>query len=163
MATPEQLTDALNNLIESITHHSMGSFFHFAKARELSPAQMGTLMRLAHGGMRGIMRIGGDMNMTGAAASQMIDRLVQAGLVERCETPDDRRSKQMRLTPLGESTVRECKRSRGSWLSELAARLEPREAELVGEALRILETRMNEMDGAVPDSNCWTDKEKMTR
>jgi hypothetical protein len=69
----------------------------------------------------------------------------------------------MRLTPLGETTVRECRESRGFWLSELAARLEPGEAELVGEALRILGTRMNELERAVPDSHCWADKEKRER
>jgi DNA-binding MarR family transcriptional regulator len=88
---------------------------------------------------------------------------VQQGFVERRETPEDRRSKQISLTALGEKTVKECRESRELWLSELAARLNAEEAELTIGALKILSAKMSALDEAVPDPFGAAKKESRQR
>jgi DNA-binding MarR family transcriptional regulator len=63
--------------------------------------------------------IGGLLGVTNAGASQMVDRLVQNGLVERSEDPFDRRVKQLKLTERGRLIVQESIEVRRRWLEEL--------------------------------------------
>ena len=55
-------------------------------------------MRLHYGGGCGVNDIGKGFGVSGAAVSQMVERLVQAGLVARVEDPDDRRALVLRFT-----------------------------------------------------------------
>jgi DNA-binding MarR family transcriptional regulator len=43
--------------------------------------------------------------LTTGGATRLVDRMETAGLVTRAESPDDRRGKLVRLTPLGEETA----------------------------------------------------------
>ncbi|WP_280883102.1 MarR family winged helix-turn-helix transcriptional regulator [Streptomyces pseudovenezuelae] len=43
--------------------------------------------------------------LTTGGATRLVDRMVTAGLVARADSPDDRRGKLVRLTPLGEETT----------------------------------------------------------
>ncbi len=65
----------------------------------LSMPQIYTLMYLYHEGEVRISDIGVLMDVGKAAASQLIERLVQQGLVERVEDENDRRAKKIRLLP----------------------------------------------------------------
>jgi DNA-binding MarR family transcriptional regulator len=148
MNTTGPLADALKGLADTFNRRAMRGFFYYAKENDLSLSQMGMLIRLSHGGPLGVMRIGGDMSMTGAAASQMVERLVQQGLVARSENPEDRRAHPITLTARGESAVRECKEWQYRWVESLAAGLEPGDAAPVTEALGILARQMQKLDEA---------------
>ena len=63
----------------------------------LSMPQIYTLMYLYHEGEARISDIGVLMDVGKAAASQLVDRLVQQGLVERVEDESDRRRQKIRL------------------------------------------------------------------
>jgi DNA-binding MarR family transcriptional regulator len=78
------------------------------------------------------------MFVTSAAASQMVDRLVQAGVVERVEDESDRRAKRLCLTPRGARVLDDFGRERQAWIVALAKRLSPEESEIVQSALRIV-------------------------
>ncbi|MBK3578575.1 MarR family transcriptional regulator [Streptomyces sp. MBT65] len=43
--------------------------------------------------------------LTTGGATRLVDRMVAAGLVARTDSPEDRRAKLVRLTPLGEETA----------------------------------------------------------
>ncbi|WP_333737541.1 MarR family winged helix-turn-helix transcriptional regulator [Streptomyces sp. IBSBF 2806] len=43
--------------------------------------------------------------LTTGGATRLVDRMAAAGLVSRADSPDDRRAKLVRLTPLGEETA----------------------------------------------------------
>lgn len=49
------------------------------------------------------------LNLALATTSQIVDQLVQDGLVERSEAPYDRRQKVVSLTPAGERLVAEAR------------------------------------------------------
>lgn len=117
---------------------SMRDFKRFMDENGLSPSQVSALMRLHHRGSCGVSQIGEDTGITSAAASQMMERLFQMGLIERAESPEDRRAKQLTLTPKGHSLVQEGIKVRLSWIEKLVFGLTPEQQEQIGEALMAL-------------------------
>ena len=71
-------------------------------------------------------------------ASQIIERLVQGGLVQRSETPDDRRVRLVHLTAAGRQVVAESIQAQQGWLEPLLAALTDEQRAAVGQALRML-------------------------
>ncbi len=120
---------------------SMGTFLQFAKEQGLSVPQIGALFHINSRGFCGVTDIGDDLGVTSAAASQMLERLVQNGLVERREDPDDRRAKRIVLTERGHQVVRGSMEARQRWFTALAERLSPDERDLAITALRTLVAR----------------------
>lgn len=132
------LIQTLHDWQHLVMRRSMRNLLVFAKERNYSVAQLNTLFRLYHRGECGISDLGEEMGVSSAAASQLLDRLVQQGLATRQEDPQDRRNKRLALTPAGESLVQDSLAAHQGWLDNLAARLTPAEQEQVNAALRLL-------------------------
>ena len=139
------LTSTFLAWIELFMHRSMRSFVRYARGRGLSMSQMATLFQISHRGRLAVSDIGESLGVTNAAASQLLDRLVQQELVLRSENPQDRREKQLVLTELGRQVLLESARSRQVWLERLAATLTPEEQATVSEALEILMAHINQL------------------
>ena len=73
-----------------------------------------------------------------AAASQLVEKLVQSELIERMEAPNDRRAKQLSLSKKGAKLVEQGIEERHRWMDELAGDISAEESGLVVEALEIL-------------------------
>ncbi len=131
--------------IELFMHRSMRSFVRYARQRGLSMSQMATLFQISHRDKLAVSDIGGDLGVSNAAASQLLDRLVQQGLVLRYENPQDRREKQLVLTDLGRQVLLESGRTRLAWLEALAATLTLEEQVKIIEALNILMEHTNQL------------------
>ena len=123
MSSSKQFSEALHEWADVFLHRSMRDFARFMKAAGLSMPQTNTLMRLYYQGSCGISDIGSQLGVTNAAASQMVERLVQQGLIERAEHPDDRRAKQLTLTPKGRDFIQDGIETRRRWMEELATAL----------------------------------------
>lgn len=117
---------------------SMHDFISFSKESGLSLPQINTLFHLYHGSRFGVSDIGELLGVTNAAASQMIDRLVQNGLIERSEDPIDRRVKQLKLTGDGRAIVEERIEVRRRWMEQLTKALTDSEQESIISALILL-------------------------
>jgi DNA-binding MarR family transcriptional regulator len=135
--------------IELFMHRSMRSFVRFAREHGFSMSQIMALFQISHRGQLVISDIGDDLGVTNAAASQMLDRLVQQGFVLRSENPQDRREKQLVLTDLGRQVLLDSARTRQAWLERLAATLTPEEQKKVAEGLEILIDHMNQLPDEV--------------
>jgi len=90
---------------------------------QLSMAQLKALFVLANG-PRSVSEVGEALGTGKAAASLLVDRLVQVGLVHRTEDPLDRRRTLVHLTAEGDESVRQLweggrERYRG-WLDRLS-------------------------------------------
>lgn len=119
-------------------HRSMGDFVCFAKAHGLSMSQMGALFHLSRRESTGVSDIGDNLGVTSAAVSQMLERLVQQGLILRGEDPSDRRSKRITLTEKGQEFIHSITEARHRWFASLAGTMSARERAVVVEGLRIL-------------------------
>lgn len=135
----------LRDWIDIFMRRSMKNFILFTKENGLSMSQIGALFRI-HKGSGGVSDIGDELGVTSAAASQMLERLVQQDLILRTEDPHDRRVKQIVLTDKGRQTILEVLHARQDWLVNLAATLSPAEKEQVGTALNILVEKANQLD-----------------
>lgn len=126
--------------------YSMRGFMLYAKQNNYSVPQLNVLFRLQHKGSCGVSELADEMGVTAAAASQLLERLVQQGLVQRSEDPLDRRNRRMTLTEAGQQVVQESVAARQSWLDRLPALLSETEQEQVATALRILIERAETLD-----------------
>jgi DNA-binding MarR family transcriptional regulator len=84
---------------EIFMQRSMRGMMGSMKQSGLSMPQIYTLLYLYHEGEVRISDIAALMEVGKAAASQLVERLVQQGLVERIEDKHDRRAKKIRLLP----------------------------------------------------------------
>ena len=75
-------------------------FMQFMRQTGLSMPQIHALLHIFHSpnGECGLSEISNLTDASKPAASQLVERLVQQGLVERTENPLDRRNKNVRLT-----------------------------------------------------------------
>ena len=101
-------------------------------------SHLGAIFHMHRAGSCGVTEIGEHLGVSSAAASQMLERLVQQDLVLRTEDPDDRRVKRIVLTEKGQAILDEGLRARQSWLNDVAATLSDSEMETITSALKIL-------------------------
>jgi MarR family transcriptional regulator, organic hydroperoxide resistance regulator len=120
-------------------------FGPFIKASGLSMPQFFLLMHLHRREQCGISDLSEQMDVTAAATSQLVDKLVQAGLLVRVEDPNDRRAKQVSLSPAGKALVEKGIMERFRWVEEIAARLTEEEQAQVSAALTILTEAAREL------------------
>jgi len=125
---------------------SMRDFMGYARERGLSMSQLGALFQIRRRGSSGVTDLGDDLGVTSSAASQMLERLVQQGLILRSEDPSDRRVKQIVLTEKGIQVLQESIRARQGWLSDLGETLSDSEKEDVIAALNILIDKANHLN-----------------
>jgi|LGVF01.1.fsa_nt_gb DNA-binding MarR family transcriptional regulator len=119
MTQTNDLHQALLDLVHISMRRTMHEFTRWMNRSSLSNSQLGALMRLYYHGDCPISNIGDNLGITAAAASQMVDRLVQNGLLQRDEDPDDRRVKRVTLTTKGNALVQEGVEARLKWLRDI--------------------------------------------
>ncbi len=137
----------LHEWMAAFMRHSMHSMILYMKQNDLSMSQIGALFQVQRG-RSNVSDLGEGLGITIAAASQMLERLVQLGLVRRTEDPQDRRAKKLVLTDRGCRVIEESVQARQGWASELVSSLSPDEKEQVAAAVRLMVDKINLMDHA---------------
>jgi DNA-binding MarR family transcriptional regulator len=146
-----QFTQAIRSWMDVFMHRSMRGWGLFAKSTGLSMPQFSVLMQLHHKGACGMSEISEQFEVTPAAASQLVDKLVQSGLIKREEDPSDRRAKVLDITDKGRTLIQQGIEERYRWVDELAGRLTVDERAQVSEALNIM-TRAAQESATSPTS-----------
>ncbi len=138
--------DVLRQWTEVFMGRSMRDFSAFMRNSGLSMPQVSALYRLYYRGQCGVTDIADHLDVSSAAASQMIERLVQQGLLERSEDPNDRRAKQIALSPAGRELMEESIEARVRWMAELTTVLSPEEQDTIVAALDALTSAAIRLD-----------------
>ena len=138
MPNTDPFISALHRWMEVSMHHSMHNFFRFTRDNGLSMSQIGALFHLHRMGCTGVTDLGDHLGVSSAAASQMLERLVQQGLILRSEDPNDRRVKQIVLTDKGCGILEGSIRARQVWLNDLGETLPDSAKEQIVTALNLL-------------------------
>ncbi len=133
-------TDVIREWSEVFMQRSMHDFRKFMEETGLSFSQINILMRLLHRGNTGVSEVGSQLGVTNAAASQAVDRLVQLGLIERTEDPEDRRAKKLALTPKGRTLIEKGIEVRSRWVEGITDALTPEQQGMIISALTLLTT-----------------------
>ena len=121
MTKSVQFTQAIRTWMDVFMHRSMRGWGLFAKSTGLSMPQFSILMQLHHKGACGMSEISDRFEVTPAAASQLVDKLVQGGYIVREEDPNDRRAKLLNLTGSGRDLIQQGIEERYRWMEQLAS------------------------------------------
>jgi MarR family transcriptional regulator, organic hydroperoxide resistance regulator len=139
MTNSLQLKTALRRWMEINMTRSMHDWTAYVKSNGLSMPQFRLLMQLYYQGTAcGISQISDDMAITNPAASQLVEKLVQTGLLDRAEDPNDRRAKMVTISEKGREFVRDGIEQRYLWIDELTETLNEPERKSIAQALTVL-------------------------
>lgn len=141
-----QFSQITRQWMDIFMHRSMRGWSHFAKRTGLSMPQISILMQLHHKGPCGMSEVSERFDITAAAASQLVDKLVQGELIERAEDIHDRRAKKLSLSKKGASFIEKGFDERYAWMNDLAEKLSAEERTKVAEALTILTQATQNME-----------------
>jgi DNA-binding MarR family transcriptional regulator len=137
MHSDDSFVSILRTWIEVFMRRSMHNFLRYSKESGLSMSQIGALFHI-HRESLGVSGLGDHLGISKAAASQMLERLVQQKLILRTEDPQDRRSKRIVLTEKGCRTLHKSMDARQEWLNDLATTFSTSEKEQIISVLNIL-------------------------
>jgi DNA-binding MarR family transcriptional regulator len=135
---PDDFYTEMLKWFATFAKRSLEDFHRFTHDAGLTMPQMNVLMRLYYRGPSPMTGLLDTMLSTKAAVSQMVERLVQQGLVERTEVPGDRRARQVGLTPKGRQMIEDSIAARQQWLDELGQNLTAPQKTEIARALHIL-------------------------
>lgn len=133
----------LKEWTEISMRHSMRNFIRYARESGLSMSNLGAIFHIHRIGSCGVTELGDHLGVTSAAASQMLERLVQQELILRTEDPDDRRVKQIALTDKGHRILEEGIQARQGWMYDLAQSLSDSDKETIMVGLNLLIEKVN--------------------
>jgi DNA-binding MarR family transcriptional regulator len=86
------------------------------------------------------------LEITAAAASQAVEKLVQGGFLDRAEDPSDRRAKQVTLSAKGSELIEKSIAERFRWVDKMVETLNADERGKVAETLKILTEKTKEIE-----------------
>lgn len=139
--------DDLNKLLhiwaENAMRRSIWAFFRFNQERNLSTTQINSLFFICRHTSSSINDLAKHWGVTKAAASQIVDKLVEQGWIDRKENPNDRRSRNLTITPAGKELTEEARKFRHSWIDSFVASLNPEEIALVTPAFEVLNQKLS--------------------
>jgi DNA-binding MarR family transcriptional regulator len=146
MVSSPQFIQIIREFLDIAMHYSMHASAHFTKAMGLSMPQFSILMQLHYRGVCGMSEVSERFEITPAAASQLVEKLVQSGLIHREEDPHDRRAKSLNLTDKGRKLIRQGIEERYRWVDQLAGNLTAEERVKISEALHIMTQAAQELE-----------------
>ncbi|GHF37276.1 DNA-binding MarR family transcriptional regulator [Deinococcus metalli] len=146
----QRLGRQMKQLHRYVSSHMMKAMQDQLQGDDLSFSQVTALHQLrAHAALS----IGGLADLTGLslpAASHLTDRLVQRGLAERRENPDDRRAKTLALTPAGHTFLDDMDRRINETYQQVFARVGHALIEAAADNLEAVLTELRAQDPAPP-------------
>ena len=138
MTEPVQFSQTVRQWMDTFVHRSMRDSARYIKASGFSMPQFFLLMQVYRREHCGISDLSEQLEITNAATSQLVDKLVQADLLLRTEDPNDRRAKQVALSSKGREFIAQGIQERYRWMEALEQNLTSEEKIKVAEALEIL-------------------------
>lgn len=133
-------------LLDIFMGHSMRGWSNFVKSKSLSMPQFSILMQLYYRGAFSVSDISDRFGISVPAASQLVEKLVQAGYLERAEDPNDRRARLLPLSSKGKKLIEQGFKRRYQWMDELLSGLTAEERDHVVDALTVLTKRAKEIE-----------------
>lgn len=135
--TPDQVASAILETIPR-SMRAIREQMRSGRAAGVTVAQFRLLLYVRRNPGTSLSMLADHLGTTLPAASQLVERLVRAGLVTRVQHPTERRRVELRLTTAGGEALAECDVRTRAWVCEKLSGLEARELEAMAGALRNL-------------------------
>ena len=136
MQIPPDVAGCLELLFERLVHVGEAEMMEALAHQDLSFTQARVLFTLAGGRPMAINELAARLGQSVAAAGRNVDSLVRSGLVERNESPADRRVRLVSVSAKGQEIVDHHVRARRHVLSAFAEQLPEEQSACLLEALR---------------------------
>jgi DNA-binding MarR family transcriptional regulator len=137
-SSTDQLSEALHEWVKIFMRRNGQDYKQYMDESGLSFSQVNTLMRLHFAGQADISDISRQMGVTNAAASQLVDRMVRLGLLDRMEDLVDRRIKRLVLTSQGHALAEKLVEMRKKWMEQFTASLSSQQRAAISDALQVM-------------------------
>ncbi len=138
---PKQAGDALRHLVDLVSHGS-GSVLVLMDQAAVTLPQVLLMARVERFGSASLSDLAEGSPASAAALSQMIERLVRQGLLDRAEDKADRRRKAIRITPRARDLLRRLEAARAA---DYELGLSPVSRELRDQLAAVLEQVVTEL------------------
>ena len=112
------VVDLLREMLHALLMSSIPAWIDL----QLTLPQLRTIFIIAHHYASSVVQISQQLGIGEPTASYLVDKLVQAGLVERNEDPQDRRRAMIRLSPAGGELIEKLfgwEEFLGGWLHQI--------------------------------------------
>src|SRR5882672_4346428 len=123
--SPEEVGDLIGDLMGLVHRRSAGGTLALMNEAGLTMAQMVALYVLDHLGPQSVTAIASFLNLSPAATSHLVDRLVTSGFVGRTEDQEDRRQKRIAITAAGRSLAARVHEARAREFASALALVSP--------------------------------------
>jgi len=135
-----EVGDLVGDLMGLVHRRSAGSTLALMNEAGLTMAQMVALYVLEHKGAQSVTAIASFLNLSPAAASHLVDRLVTSGFVGRTEDQEDRRQKRIVITAAGRALAARVHEQRAREFASALALLAPElQRQFAGVLSRVVE------------------------
>lgn len=124
MHEPHFFSIRLQQFIGLLLRIVMQNHYRFVRQNGLTLPQMMILYHIQRVGGCTVSDVGEEFGISSAAASQMLDRLVQQGYLVRQEHPQDRRVKENSLTEAGKQIIEASMNAHQNLVAEWAKRID---------------------------------------
>ncbi|HRV28185.1 MAG TPA: MarR family transcriptional regulator [Spirochaetia bacterium] len=149
MQTDRTSSDELFHELQMWSESTMKLYFSslasFIKTHNLNFPRMMILFRLAHKDQCSVSDIGKHMDVSSPAASQLLDKLVEAGYINRTENPDDRRIRNIEITEKGLALVHEIESKLNNSMHEIVQAIPEKDRSGVAKSLNTLNTAIRSL------------------
>ncbi len=144
-------SQVVGHWMDTFMHRSMRGWRHFVKSTGLSLPQLSILMQIQHRGACNLSKLSTGFDITPAAVSQLVDKLVHAGLLIRTVDPSDRRVKMLDISPEGRALIEQGTAERYRWMEHLGDALSDEEKHTVKVGLLLLMRAAEALNDRSPD------------
>lgn len=134
----EEFSDSLVEGMELWMRVSLQDLMGHLHRKGISMAQINVLYLLYYRGPCEVLAFTQTLALSPAGASQLIERMVRQGWVERLNDSADRRVRHVHLTESGRQLVVESITVRNEWIARFSARLSSEEKQQVAHVFQLL-------------------------
>lgn len=159
MPESDLFLNEMQEWVELTMRQSMHSLIRANKRRGFSMTESSALFSLRHHSGCNVSEMAEHLGVSNAAASQMLDRLVEQGLILRSEDPNDRRGKRIELTEQGRELIRASMQARQSWVEDLIVLFTPEQREQIMPILHVMIEKTRQLDNNLAHACIHADKD----
>ncbi|MGA2513826.1 MAG: MarR family transcriptional regulator [Candidatus Limnocylindrales bacterium] len=135
--TPDQVAVSVLETIPP-SMRAIREQMRLGRAASLSVVQFRLLLYVRRNPGTSLSPVAEHLGISLPAASQLVERVVRAGLLTRIQHPEERRRVELRISDAGAATLGECDARTRAWLCERFAGLEQAELDRLAQALQDL-------------------------
>ncbi len=140
----EEFSHSLLDGMALLMRVSMQDLMGYIHRKGISMAQINVLYQLYYRGPCEVLSFTRVLTLSPAGASQLIQRMVRQGWVERLDDPADRRVRRVHLTESGQQLVAESIAARNEWIARFGARLTTEEKQQVVHTFGLMVEKLEE-------------------